>query len=102
MSYPLSTPARLRIDVVAARSGLHPDLLRRLVALGLVEASRDAAGELWFAPAELRTIGRIQRLRGGLGVNYAGIGLVLDLLSRISELESALGRRSRAQWTRID
>ena len=30
---------------------------------------------------------RIQRLRSGLGLNYAALGLVLDLLDRIAELE---------------
>ena len=32
------------------------------------------------------TVGRIQRLRTGLGLNYAAIGLVLDLLDHIEEL----------------
>jgi chaperone modulatory protein CbpM len=97
--YPLSRPWRLRLDVVAERSGLHPELLRRLVALSLLDASRDAAGELWFPPGVLVTIGRIQRLRVGLGLNYAAIGVVLDLLGRINELETALRSRSAAPWT---
>ncbi|WP_435581919.1 chaperone modulator CbpM [Amycolatopsis thermoflava] len=99
MSYPLSTCPRLRLDVVAQHSGLHPDLVRRFVALSLLEASRDAAGDLWFSPETPVTIGRIQRLRAGLGLNYAGIGVVLDLLARIRELETALAERSAMPWT---
>jgi chaperone modulatory protein CbpM len=94
-TYPLARPARLSLDGFAYRAGLHPDLVRRYVALGLVEADRDAAGRLWFRPAQLRTIARVQRLRAELSLNYAAIGLVLDLLDRIDELE---GRRM-TRWT---
>ena len=70
-----------------------PELVRRLVALGLVQATRDEAGRLWFTQAELHTLARIQRLRAGLSLNYAAIGLVLDLLDRIDVLERALRAR---------
>ncbi|MFE7122958.1 chaperone modulator CbpM [Streptomyces sp. NPDC057617] len=80
------------LESVARRSGLHPEMVRRMVALGLVEASRDAAGRLWFDPSAPRRLARVQRLRAGLPLNYASIGLVLDLLDRISLLEAALRR----------
>jgi hypothetical protein len=32
----------------------------------------------------------IQRLRSGLSLNYAAIGIVLDLLDRIAELEATV------------
>ena len=89
-SYSLMRAPRLNLDSFAARAGMHPDLVRRLVALGLLEPSRDAAGRLWFAPPQLRTLARIQRLRAGLSVNYAALGLVMDLLDRIEVLEAAL------------
>ena len=57
-------------------------------------AGRMPRGELWFEPSALVTVGRIQRLRTGLGLNYAAIGLVLDLLDHIEELESALVART--------
>jgi hypothetical protein len=45
---------------------------------------------------------RLQRLRAGLGLNYAALGLVVDLLDRVAELEAAL-RRTRSlggtPWT---
>jgi chaperone modulatory protein CbpM len=91
---PLARPSRLRLDSFARSAGLHPDLVRRLVALGLLRATRDPAGELWFSPAELVTVARIQRLRAALSLNYAAVGLVLDLLDRIDALERALRVRS--------
>ncbi|MFC9316138.1 chaperone modulator CbpM [Streptomyces nigra] len=83
---------RLSLDTVARRAGVHPDLVRRFVALGLVDAERDAAGRLVFDPAAPAVLARVQRLRSGLCLNYASIGLVLDLLDRISLLEAALRR----------
>ena len=94
-TYALTRPARLDLDGFARRAGLHPQLVQRFVALGLVEADRDAVGRLWFRPSALTTIARVQRLRAALSLNYAAIGLVLDLLDRIDELE---GRRS-TPWT---
>jgi chaperone modulatory protein CbpM len=79
----------------ARRSGVHPDLLRRLVALGLLEAARDPAGGLWFPIGQLAAVRRIERLRAGLSLNYAALGVVVDLLDRIAQLELAL-RRQRA------
>lgn len=79
-----------RLEEFSAAAGLHPELVRRFAALGLLVAERDDAGELWFDRAQLARVGRIQRLRAGLGLNYAALGLVLDLLARIEELETAL------------
>jgi chaperone modulatory protein CbpM len=95
----LALPARLHIDTFARRAGLHPELVHRFVALGLLPCHFDVRGELWFEPSTVAAVARIQRLRSDLGLNYAAIGLVLDLLDRIDELESALRRRRNPPWT---
>lgn len=99
--YPLARPDRMSLEGFAARCGLHPELVRRFVALGLLPASRDAAGRLWFDPGQLSTVARIQRLRAGLPLNYAALGLVLELLDRIDALEAALRTKPRSAppWT---
>lgn len=89
----LTRPARLDADSFASVAGLHPDLVRRLAAAGALSARRDAAGVLWFSPSQLVAIGRIQRLRAAFALNYAALGLVLDLLDRIDVLEAALRSR---------
>jgi chaperone modulatory protein CbpM len=90
VDYLPAIPPRLRLESFARQAGVHPDLVRRFVALGLVDAVRDRAGELWLPLGELPKLARIQRLRAGLALNYASIGLVIDLLDRIDELEAAL------------
>jgi chaperone modulatory protein CbpM len=96
VNYAIVRVARLSLEEFALMSGLHPDLICRLVALGIIDADRDTAGELWFSRGELAAVARVQRLRAGFALNYAAIGLVTDLLDRIAVLEAALrGRAAR-------
>jgi chaperone modulatory protein CbpM len=105
-TYALARPHRLALEPFANSAGLHPEQVRRLVALGLLEAAPDAAGELWFPPNQLAAAARLQRLRDGLALNYAALGLVVDLLDRIAALEAALRSQPRPiarggpTWTR--
>jgi chaperone modulatory protein CbpM len=92
--------ALLGHEEFARRCGLHPELVRRFVALGLVRAERDASGALWFAPSQVASVARLQRLRATLPLNYAALGLVVDLLDRITELETALRVRGRSEPVR--
>src|SRR4051812_14707724 len=94
-SYALVAPARFNLESFARVTGLHPDVVRRLVALGLIEAISAPGGEVWFAPEQVASVARIRRLRAGLSLNYAAIGLVTDLLDRITELEAALRAQPR-------
>ena len=80
---------------VRADDGHAPGPVRRLVALGVLDADRDAAGELWFDRSQVAVMGRVQRLRAGFGLNYAAVGLVTDLLDRIAVLETALQEARR-------
>jgi chaperone modulatory protein CbpM len=88
----LRTPRTLTLDLdtFARAAGLHPDLVRRFVALGLLEPVQGATGELRFPPAQLARASRLQRLRAGFALNYAALGLVCDLLDRIALLETQL------------
>jgi chaperone modulatory protein CbpM len=107
MAYTLvrsTTQARLSLDAFAADADIHPELLRRLVNLGLIDPYVDAAGQFWFSPTQLSAVARARRLHDGLGLNYTALGVVLDLLTRIDELEAALrsGRRPTRRnpsWT---
>lgn len=83
----------LSLDTFCRDTGLHPELVVRLVALGLLDPVTDSAGALWFRPGQVASVGRLQRLRVGLGLNYAALGVVADLLDRIADLEAALRRR---------
>ena len=92
-TYALARPVRLDLDAFARAAGLHPDVVLRFVALGLIEASRDSSGAPWFTPSQVASVARLQRLRSGFALNYAALGLVADLLDRIARLEAAQHRR---------
>jgi hypothetical protein len=79
--------ARTNVQAVARASGAHPELVRRLVALGLADPGDglDAAAR----------IARVIRLRRDLGLNYAGAILAGDLLDRIDVLERRLRHYER-------
>jgi hypothetical protein len=83
----------LDLETFSRAAGLHPDHVRRLAALGLLETTPAAAGELRFSPTQLAAAARLQRLRAGLALNYAALGVVTDLLDRIAALEAARRRR---------
>jgi hypothetical protein len=73
----------IEVRVLAREAGVHPDLVRRLVALGLLEPyPRDAAAR----------IAQAARLRRDLGLNWAGAVLACELLARIDELERRVRR----------
>jgi chaperone modulatory protein CbpM len=74
------SPDTLELEALAREAGLHPELVRRFVKLGLLGPApfpRDAASQL----------ARAGRLRRDLGLNYAGAVLACELLARIDDLE---------------
>ena len=103
LRYPLvRRPASALLDVeeFARRCGLHPELVRRFWALGLIPAARQPDGSLWFSPAQVPAVARLQRLHAALPLNYAALGLVCDLLDRIADLETAQHIRGRTEPVR--
>jgi chaperone modulatory protein CbpM len=100
----LARRPRLDIETFARLTRLHPDMVRRWVALGLLDATWDSRGRLWLAPSQVAAAARLQRLRAGFALNYAALGLVADLLDRIAALEAAASRtrpKDGSTWTRI-
>jgi DNA-binding transcriptional MerR regulator len=81
----------LDLSEAACRCGVHPELLDRFVRLGLIDyVERSTEGDLFFEPEVIPLVRRILRLRNELGVNYAGIGVILELMSRIESLEARI------------
>jgi hypothetical protein len=74
----------LAIERLAHESGLHPEVVTRLVRLGLVAPT--------YSPAAPALLARAVRLRRDLGLDYGGAVLVCELLARIDELQEQLAR----------
>jgi hypothetical protein len=88
-------PRLIEIEVVAREAGLHPELVRRFVGLGLVEPAGGTDQAPLFALAVPAQLARAARLRHDLGLGYAGAVLACELLDRIEELEARLRRYDR-------
>jgi hypothetical protein len=87
----------LRLEAVAREAGVHPELARRLVALGLLDALEGAPRDATLLRADAAArIARAVRLRRDLGLNYAGALLACSLLERIEQLELRLRRYESA------
>ncbi len=82
----------LRLRHIARQCDVHPEMINRFVRLGLIDPAETAEkdGEWMFTQETIGLIRKIMRLRNELGINFAGIGVVLDLLSRVEELETRI------------
>jgi DNA-binding transcriptional MerR regulator len=83
----------LSLEEVADRCGLHPLLVERFVALGLIDPVEGESNR--FPPEATLRLQRALRLRRDLGLSYNGVALVLELLDRIEALERRLDQYER-------
>jgi CO/xanthine dehydrogenase Mo-binding subunit len=82
----------LDVDALAREAGLHPDLVRRFVDLGLLTPAGGTDGAPRFPRDAAALLACAARLRRDLGVGYAGAVLACELLARIDGLEARLRR----------
>lgn len=75
-----------------AHARLEHDTLEVWLAEGWLLPEGEQAGEPMFSDADLARARLIQDLRGDLGVNDEGIGVILDLLDQIHGLRGTLRR----------
>ena len=80
------------LEVLAREAGMHPEVVRRLIRMGLLEPVGPAGGVPRFPRDAAASLARAARLRRDLGLNYAGAVLASELLARIDELEARLRR----------
>lgn len=74
------------IGVAAILCGVHPQTLRQYERLGLVVPSRAGAKNRLYSESDIRRVRRIQRLTQEMGVNLAGVELILRLLDDMEEM----------------
>ena len=82
-------PQQLTLENLAAHAGLHPALVERFVELGLIEPVELQGATLLFDVAAVPRLRTIGRLRESLGINVAGVAVIMDLLDRFCALQRA-------------
>jgi MerR family transcriptional regulator/heat shock protein HspR len=77
-------------DLVARELSVSPRILLRYEALGLVRVVREGQDE-GYEPAQIRRLWTIVSFQRDLGVNLAGIEVILRLFDRLAEVHRQVG-----------
>lgn len=80
----------LTVAAVAECVGARPNLIGRLVRLGVLETISDESEEPLLRSGSVLRLRRMARLRRDLGVNFAGAVVILDLVERVEALKREL------------
>src|SRR2546421_6298549 len=83
------------IGVAAEMCGVHPQTLRQYERLGLVVPSRAGAKNRLYSDDDIQRVRRIQRLTQDMGVNLAGVELILRLLDDMEDMRKDLEQQLR-------
>jgi MerR family transcriptional regulator, heat shock protein HspR len=80
------------ISVAAELVGMHPQTLRLYENKGLVRPQRTPGGTRLYSEADVEQLRIIQRLTSELGLNLAGVELVLRLEDELRKAHSQVER----------
>lgn len=81
------------IGVAAQLCGVHPQTLRQYERLGLVIPARVGAKNRLYSEIDIKRVRRIQHLTQDMGVNLAGVELILRLLDDMEDIRSDMERQ---------
>lgn len=83
------------ISVAARLVECHPQTLRTYERMGLISPRRSDNNVRLYSDSDIEQSRQIQRLTQDMGVNLAGVEVVLKLLMRIEQLQADIERLER-------
>lgn len=86
------------ISVVAEMLSIHPQTLRLYEREGFVKPSRTVGNTRLYSRNDVEQIRTILRLTRDMGVNLAGVDIVLNMIERVEALQLELN----AVWKAIE
>ena len=75
------------IGVVARLTGAHPQTLRNYERIGLLRPGRSAGDVRMYSRRDVERVRRIRRLTKDLGVNLAGVEVILNLTEKLELMQ---------------
>lgn len=78
------------IGVVAQMLNVHPQTLRLYEKKGLVRPSRTEGRTRMYSPEDVEELARLLRLSRDLGVNLAGVEIILRMRRRMLEMQKQI------------
>jgi MerR family transcriptional regulator/heat shock protein HspR len=88
------TEVVLTITQVAERLGISRRTIRIYESEGFITVERQGNRTL-LRPPDIEAILRIERLRNDLGVNLAGVGVILEMRRKLVEMQQQIDRMER-------
>ena len=92
---------RYMISVAAELVGMHPQTLRIYEQKGLVRPKRTAGNTRLYSDSDLERLRLIQQLTTELGLNLAGVEMVLRLEDQLGRMQRRLERVEREMNERL-
>lgn len=80
------------ISVVAERYGIHPQTLRLYEREGLIKPTRSAGNTRLYDEEAIRRLEIILALTRDLGVNLAGVEVILNMKERMDQMQGEVDR----------
>lgn len=80
------------ISVVAERYGIHPQTLRLYEREGLIKPTRSAGNTRLYDEEAIRRLEIILTLTRDLGVNLAGVEVILNMKERMDQMQGEVDR----------
>lgn len=80
------------ISVAAKMLGMHQQTLRYYERMGVIEPSRSSGNIRLYSQSDIARLKQIRRLITDLGVNLAGVEVILQMNARIRQLEHELNQ----------
>lgn len=80
------------IGVVAEMLKIHPQTLRMYEKKGLIRPSRTVGKTRMYSAQDVEEIARVTRLARDLGVNLAGIEIILKMRRRMLDMQAQIER----------
>jgi MerR family transcriptional regulator/heat shock protein HspR len=99
---PRRNEPRYVISIAARIVELHPQTLRHYEELGLVTPNRSGGNRRLYSEHDIERLNLICRLVTELGVNLAGVEVILNMTEQIQVLSDQIERRERELVAEID
>lgn len=80
------------ISIAARMVELHPQTLRYYERAGLIAPQRSGGNRRLYSPRDIEHVRAITRLVDELGVNLAGVEVVLHMRRRMEEMQAEMER----------
>ena len=84
------------ISIAARMLGMHPQTLRLYERVGLIKPARQGSNRL-YSDDDIERLRQIQRFTQEMGVNLAGVEIILNLLDQVKDLQDEIERMRQQQ-----